>query len=108
MTLDDFLQTIIDDLMNATATWAVLADWLEDQSDPRAELVRLLYQREFRSDLPGAQRDSRVRELLTSGVQPVVPTITNSIGMKFALIPAGKFLMGSPVGQGWELDRRQH
>jgi formylglycine-generating enzyme required for sulfatase activity len=37
-----------------------------------------------------------VRRLLAAGVLPCVPTITNSIGMKLALIPAGTFLMGSP------------
>jgi formylglycine-generating enzyme required for sulfatase activity len=34
--------------------------------------------------------------------------ITNSIGMKFALIPAGEFLMGSPEGQGGSDEQPQH
>jgi eukaryotic-like serine/threonine-protein kinase len=43
------------------------------------------------------------------------PDYTNTLGMKFKLIPAGKFMMGSPkeeidrclklVGDGWEKDR---
>src|SRR5262249_10690798 len=38
---------------------------------------------------------------LRPGLQPCVLTseITNSIGMKLALIPAGKFLMGSPKSE---------
>ena len=37
-----------------------------------------------------------MQELLQSGVLPCVPEVVNSIGMRFALIPAGRFLMGSP------------
>jgi formylglycine-generating enzyme required for sulfatase activity len=37
------------------------------------------------------------------------PVITNSIGMKLALIPAGEFLMGSPQGEsGQGDDEKQH
>jgi uncharacterized protein (TIGR02996 family) len=99
MTLDAFLQTVIADPLHADATWQVLADWLDDQGDARAELVRLLHQPDYRRDLGPEQRDERVRELLASGMQPVVPTIVNSIGMRFALIPAGAFLMGSPASE---------
>jgi uncharacterized protein (TIGR02996 family) len=42
MTLDDFLQAMVADPLSAPTTWLVLADWLEEQGDPRAELVRLL------------------------------------------------------------------
>jgi uncharacterized protein (TIGR02996 family) len=108
MTLDDFLQAIIADPHNAGPTWLVLADWLEERADPRFELVRLMYQPDYRRDLLPAQRDARVRQLLASGVQPVVPTIENCIGMRFALIPAGKFLMGSPEGEGEGDERPQH
>jgi uncharacterized protein (TIGR02996 family) len=99
MTLDDFLQSIITDPLHADATWQVLADWLEDHDDPRSELVRLLHHADYRRDLSPEARDDRVRELLASGMQPIVPTISNSIGMKFALIPAGSFLMGSPESE---------
>jgi formylglycine-generating enzyme required for sulfatase activity len=34
--------------------------------------------------------------------------IVNSIGMRLALIPAGKFLMGSPQGEGSDDERPQH
>src|SRR5262249_39137769 len=41
--------------------------------------------------------EDRLRGLVTAGVQPVGPFFTNSLGMKFAWIPAGIFLMGSPA-----------
>ena len=36
-------------------------------------------------------------QVLASGVRPCVPALTNSLGMEFVVIPAGKFRMGSPV-----------
>ncbi len=109
MTLEDFLQTIVADPPSAGTTWPVLADWLEDQNDPRSELVRLLFQPEFHREWPAEQRDARVRELLASGVEAVVPSFVNSIGMKFALIPGGTFLMGSPEEEEGEDDEHpQH
>src|SRR5262249_12698261 len=37
--------------------------------------------------------------LLVSGVQPIGPFCTNSVGMTFAWIPAGTFRMGSPTNE---------
>jgi uncharacterized protein (TIGR02996 family) len=79
-------------------TWLALADWLDDdgQAD-RAELLRLV--RRLRSvDRPGerAALEARVTALLNAGVRPVVPVAVNRIGMRLALIPPGKFLMGWP------------
>jgi uncharacterized protein (TIGR02996 family) len=78
-------------------TWQALADWLEEdgQAD-RAELLRLT-----RRMLPtpvGERGDMPERHaaLLEAGVRPVVVEMTNSIGMRFALVPAGHFLMSSP------------
>ena len=45
------------------------------------------------------ERDNRVRQLLAAAVAPCVPAWTNSLGMRFVLIPAGKFLMGSPESE---------
>src|SRR5207248_1306071 len=106
-TLDAFLASIMRE-PDPSSTWLVLADWLEDQGDPRAELVRLLHQPDYCRDLPAADRDERVRQLLASGVEPVVPTLVNSIGMKLVLIPKGTFTMGSPDGDGEEDEHPQH
>src|SRR5262249_46308430 len=38
--------------------------------------------------------------LVSAGVQPVGPFFTNSLGMTFALIPAGAFLMGRTENEG--------
>src|SRR5262249_4625936 len=38
----------------------------------------------------------RVVELLAADVRPVVVERTNTLGMRFALVPPGRFLMGSP------------
>jgi uncharacterized protein (TIGR02996 family) len=82
-------------------TWLALADWLEeDGQSERAELVRIV--RRLRA-LPGrkrtkarAQLESRIIALLEQGVRPAVAESVNSIGMRFALIPPGRFRMGSP------------
>jgi uncharacterized protein (TIGR02996 family) len=95
MNEEAFLAAIAEDPAEPTA-WLALADWLEEQGDPRGELLRLT-----RTLLQpgGAQREmqeERLRFLLAQGVRPCWPTTTNSIGVQFALIPAGTFLMGSP------------
>jgi uncharacterized protein (TIGR02996 family) len=80
-------------------TWQALADWLEERGDPRAELLRLS-RALLRPPLRGWQRqarEQRLRELLAGGVRPCVPVLTSSIGLRLALIPAGRFRMGSPL-----------
>jgi uncharacterized protein (TIGR02996 family) len=95
-------------------TWLAIADWLdEDGQAERAELVRLV--RRLRT-VPVKRRaglrarlEDRVAELLESGVRPVVPEITNGVGMRFALIPPGTFRMGSPKGEkGRSYDEAAH
>ena len=89
---------------NDETTWLALADWLEeDGQTDRAELVRLV--RRLRT-LPvmevtpeRAEMEARVAGLLNAGVRPVVPEAVNSIGMRLALIPPGRFRMGSPSGE---------
>jgi uncharacterized protein (TIGR02996 family) len=86
------------------AAWLALADWLEDdgQAD-RAELVRLVRRLRVLPVMevtPGrAEMEARVAHLLNAGVRPVVPEVVNSIGMRLALIPPGRFRMGSPAGE---------
>jgi uncharacterized protein (TIGR02996 family) len=75
----------------------VFADWLEERGDPRGELLRLTHLLTHATDLPGRPaHEARLRTLLAAGVQPVGPRWTNTVGMHFALVPPGTFLMGSP------------
>jgi uncharacterized protein (TIGR02996 family) len=78
-------------------SWKALADFLDDagQGD-RAELLRLTRKLQKTSTAERAEIRQRLVGLLARGVQPVVVEKTNSIGMKFVLIPAGKFRMGTP------------
>ncbi|MEK6234825.1 MAG: TIGR02996 domain-containing protein [Planctomycetales bacterium] len=75
----------------------IFADWLEECGDLRAELLRLLNDL-IHIDVPDrVGKEARLRELLyVISVPPVMPTFTNSIGMKFVQIPPGEFLMGAP------------
>lgn len=86
--------------------WLVVADWLEEhgQAGP-AELMRLV--RRLRGLAEGKARlalESRVWALLASGVQPIMPSLTNSIGMELVLIPPGKHLAGSPEDEEGRYD----
>jgi uncharacterized protein (TIGR02996 family) len=73
--------------------WHILADWLEDQDDPRAELARLRYQ--LHTEPERADLVQRQGELLASGLAPIVPTWKNAFGVEFALVLPGSFWMGS-------------
>ena len=87
----------------------VFADWLEEHSDPRCELVRLLYTLTQTVEIPDRSKlEDRLRCLLESGVQSVGPFWTNSIGMKFGWIPAGMFLMGSSTEEEGRYLELQH
>jgi uncharacterized protein (TIGR02996 family) len=86
---------------NDEATWLALADWLdEDGRADRAELVRLVRRLRvlpvMKRSRERAEMERRVAHLLNAGVRPVVPEVVNSIGMRLALIPPGRFRMGSP------------
>src|SRR5262249_7283183 len=90
-----FLSALRDDPADEV-TWHALADWLEEdgQAD-RAELLRLTRQLRL---MPARKRKSVNRRavlLLRAGVRPVVVERVNSLGMRFALVPPGRFLMGS-------------
>jgi uncharacterized protein (TIGR02996 family) len=104
------LQAIHDNPGDDTAR-LVLCDWLEDHGQAeRAELLRLHVA--LRQQPDSARRpawEQRLRELLAAGARPCVPTLTNSLGMQFALIPPGKFLMGSPQDEDdRDQDELQH
>lgn len=79
-----------------TALRLVFADWLDERGDPRGEFLRLLHTLTQTVEVPQRKElESRLRKLMASGIQPVGPFLINSIGMTFAWIPAGTFLMGS-------------
>ena len=93
---ETFLQTMVDD----PSTAPLFADWLEDHGDPRGELLRLRHILTQRTDQPNRTAlEERLRALVTSGVQPVGPFRTNAVDMRFAWIPPGTFLMGSPANE---------
>jgi uncharacterized protein (TIGR02996 family) len=82
----------------------VYADWLDEQGDPRGELLRI--QEELRRiDVPHrTAKETRMHDLLNDGVEPLVITRTNSIGMPMVLIFPGEFVMGSPEDEEGRLD----
>src|SRR5438128_1653471 len=85
-------------------TWLALADWLEESGqEPRAELVRVLRQLcglpVMRRSGARAELEGRLVALMASGVRPVVPEVSNALGMRFALVGPGRFRMGSPRGE---------
>jgi uncharacterized protein (TIGR02996 family) len=89
--------------------WLILADWLQDQPEParhlQAELIRLLHQ--LRTQPTAAEQPDwhrRADELQKQGVRVPTPTLTNSVGMHLALIPAGRFQMGSPATEAERSD----
>jgi len=100
MNEDAFLASLRED-PGDELTWQALADFLDDSGQPdRAELLRLT--RRMLPTPPSERGDvpRRHEELLRAGVRPVVVERTNSIGMRFALVPAGRSLMGSPAEEG--------
>jgi uncharacterized protein (TIGR02996 family) len=100
MTPEQMLDVVAADPDDRTA-WLALADSLEEHGQPlRAELSRLsLLLRSEREVEDRAGKEARVRDLLAAGVRPCLPELVNSIGMRFVLIPPGRFLMGSPPAE---------
>ncbi len=99
--MSDF-QRLLDAIPDDSNVAFILADYLEERDDPRCELLRLSY---TLKDLPDITPDrlameQRLRELiLVEKVEPVVPKVTNAIGMEFAWVPPGTFWMGSPESE---------
>jgi uncharacterized protein (TIGR02996 family) len=94
------LEAIHADPADETARLA-LADWLEERGRaPEAELLRLHVGLRLRGTARPAEAElARLLALLEAGVRPVVPERVNSVGMRFVLIPAGAFWMGSPPAE---------
>jgi uncharacterized protein (TIGR02996 family) len=100
--------------------YLVLADWLEEQDDPRrGELLRL-HQRliatccEPSSHPERPAWQARIVELLAEGVRPSVSRQNVLLGQRakipltFAWIPPGTFLMGSPDSEEGRRDETLH
>jgi uncharacterized protein (TIGR02996 family) len=98
LTLEAFLQAIAANPQNGAATWLVLADWLEEQNDPRSELVRLLHQPVYQRERTAQQRDARQREMLDL----VPPLFENTLNAHFTWVPPGTFWMGGGGGKRGE------
>lgn len=79
----------------------VFADWLEDQGDPRSEILRLIHQL-LQTGEPSPERlsqEHRLRQLIGVFGPAPLPRLVNSVGMELVLIPAGTFQMGSPESE---------
>jgi uncharacterized protein (TIGR02996 family) len=99
--LESLLQAVVAD-PRAEDLWLVLADWLEENGDPRrAELLRL-HRRLLATCCdpdkhPGrAAWQATVVRLLGAGVRPCVPhrtvPLAAGVALTFAFIPPGSFL----------------
>jgi uncharacterized protein (TIGR02996 family) len=107
-TLDALLAGIVADPREETR-WLVLADYLEENDDPRrAELLRLHRKLlatccEPDAHLERVQWHARVTELLDAGVAPCVPQHTlmlpGGVPLVGAFVPPGSFLMGGTAYQ---------
>jgi uncharacterized protein (TIGR02996 family) len=74
--------------------WLALADALEESGEqPRAEVLRLSRQLRAltRKESGRDALEKRLGELLASGVRPCVPEHVNALGVRFVLIPPGRF-----------------
>src|SRR4051794_29347714 len=100
MNEDTFLSAIHEDPSDE-ASWLALADWLEENGrSPQAEFLRL--HRAVRPGPAAPRFDAnrkRLQAMLKGKFSPCVPTLTNSLGMRLALIPPGTFVMGSSPGE---------
>jgi uncharacterized protein (TIGR02996 family) len=102
-TLDALLSGIVAEPLEETR-WLVLADWLEENDDPRrAELLRLHRKLlatccEPKKHRKRAAWQARVVELLDGGVVPCVPQHTlvlpGGVALVGSFVPPGTFLMG--------------
>jgi uncharacterized protein (TIGR02996 family) len=105
-----FLNTILAN-PNDWSSRLVFADCLEERGDPRGELVRLLHWLHLAENVgfpppPGRrEREDRLRELMSRGVSWIGPFVTIGPHMRFALIPPGTFMMGSPPKEEGRRDR---
>jgi len=97
--LEGFLSSIAENPRD-DSLWLILADWLDEQDDPRGELVRLQDALRQPGPVPDrAAKEARLRALLAAGVQPLLPRLTNSLGMQLVRLSACTFWMGGSGGK---------
>src|SRR5262249_58186727 len=81
-------------------TGSARAAGLDEAGHPqRAARAPLPRHRRGKRPAGRAEAERRLCELLVAGVRPAVPQVVNSIGMRLALIPPGRFRMGAPKGE---------
>jgi uncharacterized protein (TIGR02996 family) len=94
--------------------WQALADWLEEQGDPRHEVVRLsLWLRREPDASARTTWENRLRSLLARGVRPWVAerrlALSARVHVALVLIPPGTFWMGGPEEEGGsDFERPRH
>jgi uncharacterized protein (TIGR02996 family) len=116
-TLEGLLAGIVSEPAEE-ARWLVLADWLEENDDPRrSELLRLHRKLlatccESEQHPERTQWQTRIVELIAEGVRPCVPQKTlllpGDMHMTFSFIPPGCFRMGSDHKDVGEDERPVH
>jgi formylglycine-generating enzyme len=106
----DHEAAFLQEMVGHPWTALLFADWLEDRGDPRGELLRLTNILTQSTDHPNrAVLEERLWALVASGVRPVGPFRTNVLGMMYAWIPPGTFLMSSPANEPERSDdKTQH
>jgi uncharacterized protein (TIGR02996 family) len=93
----------LDDIVahpHDSGLWLIFADWLEENNDPRGELVRLwrlLLQEPSHRQIRA--RRKRFGKLFASGVTLPLPRYTNPLGMEFVWVPSGKCWLGGGSGK---------
>jgi formylglycine-generating enzyme required for sulfatase activity len=100
--LDDTLLSLLAGLPDDPMGAFVLADYLEEQNDPRGELLRLVYTLTRSVRVPGGRvrPEARLRQLLyEKNIRPITPLLelplSKKVTLTLAWVPPGVFLMGS-------------
>src|SRR5262245_33892838 len=108
-TLASLLAGIPDDPLTAQ----VVADYLEEQADPRGEVLVLVDGLTRGARIRGRKgMEARLRKLLYGRkVVPITPTLELELGrrvtVRFAWVPPGAFCMGSPETEDGASDAEQ-
>ncbi|MEW5912374.1 MAG: SUMF1/EgtB/PvdO family nonheme iron enzyme, partial [Thermodesulfobacteriota bacterium] len=82
----------------------------KQQEETRRREAEARRQEEERRKTAEREKQEQAKKAATEQARKISPRFTNSVGMEFALIPAGSFMMGSPESDedGYEGERPQH